>query len=64
MKRRPGQIRAETEQDSAAEDVASQQKADANDTAQDEDKPTPSLDMLVREAEVIARNLKESGTRR
>ncbi len=64
MKRRPGQIRAETEQDSAAEDVASQQKADANDTAQDEDKPTPSLDMLVREAEVIARNLKESRTRR
>ncbi len=64
MKQRPGQIRAETEQDSAAEDVASQQKADANDTAQEEDKPTPSLDMLVREAEVIARNLKESRTRR
>jgi hypothetical protein len=64
MKQRPGQVREETEQDSDAEDVASQQKADANDTVQEEDKPTASLDMLFREAEVIARNLKESGTRR
>jgi hypothetical protein len=63
MKQRPGQVREETEQDSDAEDVASQ-KADANDTVQEEDKPTASLDMLFREAEVIARNLKESGTRR
>ncbi len=64
MKKRPAQVREETEQHSSAEDAAPQQKADANDTAQGEGKPTPSLDMLYREAEVIARNLKESGTRR
>jgi len=28
------------------------------------EKPDPQLDMLFREAELIARNLKESGTRR
>jgi hypothetical protein len=52
------------EGESAPQGVAQEQRPPQGDAAEAARRPASLLDMLFREAEVIARNLKESGTRR
>lgn len=54
----------ELEEESASPGVSQEQKPCDGDGAESPRRPASLLDMLFREAEVIARNLKESGTRR
>lgn len=54
----------EHEGDSEPQGVSQEQKSRETDDAEPARRPASPLDMLFREAEVIARNLKESGTRR
>ncbi|KPL23006.1 MAG: hypothetical protein AMJ93_05725 [Anaerolineae bacterium SM23_84] len=64
MSKSPKPSGGEEKTDSEHLDVPPEPAADEALEAQEERQPTSLLDMLFREAEVIARNLKESGTRR
>ncbi len=61
---RPHPNAEELEEEPAARGVAPEKKPHEGDDAERARSPASLLDMLFREAEVIARNLKESGTRR
>jgi len=61
---RAGQAVEETEEESAPQDVLPGQPPGEADEGKKRRTPASPLEMLFREAEVIAQNLKESGTRR
>jgi hypothetical protein len=55
---------SEVEEEPAPQGGSREQTPGEEDDAETATRPASLLDMLFREAEVIARNLKESGTRR
>jgi hypothetical protein len=52
------------EEEPATQDAVPEPVSGEGDDGKEERKPASLLEMLFREAEVIAKNLKESGTRR
>ena len=54
----------EAEEKAARRPASAERTGDKGDDDNETGKPASLLEMLFREAEVIARNLKESGTRR
>lgn len=54
----------EAEEKTARRQVSAERTGDKGDSGNETRKPASLLEMLFREAEVIARNLKESGARR
>ena len=64
MNKRSRQAKDEMEEKPAPQDISPETISGKGDEGKKERKPTSRLDMLFREAEVIAKNLKESGTRR
>lgn len=64
MTERPCPTGEEVEEEPAPQGTQHQHKPGEGDDAEPARRPSSLLDMLFREAEVIARNLKESGTRR
>ena len=64
MNKRSHQANDEMEEKPAPQDTSPDPISGKGDEGKKERKPASRLDMLFREAEVIAKNLKESGTRR
>jgi hypothetical protein len=64
VNKRSHQAKDEIEKKPAPQDIAPEPTSGKGDEGKKERKPASRLDMLFREAEVIAKNLKESGTRR
>ena len=64
MNKRSRQAKDEIEEKPASQDISPEPISGKGDEDKKERKPASRLDMLFREAEVIAKNLKESGTRR
>ena len=64
MKKRPSRAKDKEERRSPESDVPPEPPAGEADEDGVESQPASALEMWFREAEVIARNLKESGTRR
>ena len=64
MKERAGRVVEEIEQESAPKETPPGQAACEGDGGKERQKPVSPLQMLLREAEIIAQNLKQSGTRR
>ncbi len=64
MQKRPRHAKEKEEKDSPEGDVPPEPSAGGADEDEGESRPASALEMWFREAEVIARNLKESGTRR
>ncbi len=64
MNERAGRVVEEIEQESASKETPPGQAAGEGDGDKKRQKPVSPLQMILREAEIIAQNLKESGTRR
>jgi len=64
LEKRPSRAKDKEEKRSPELSVPPEPPAGEADEDEVESRPASTLDMWFREAEVIARNLKESGTRR
>jgi hypothetical protein len=64
VKKRPRRAEDEEDKRSPESDFPTEAPVREADEDEGESQPASTLDMWFREAEIIARNLKESGTRR